>query len=181
MVGSPMVIMWPNQDGTVTLSQREATAHAMPQVVPNPPRVASVRTDLSSLTGSVSLSFTVPSSGQTVENMIYAMSIHKPASNDPAAPLQQHNFNGAFSLDLTQTVADLPGGPASATGTTTPTSSALPLPTQSSGSSNGPTLSIPYTSREKKFIAHGVLSALGFCFFLPIGVLQARFLRVWWP
>ncbi|KAG9127846.1 hypothetical protein FRC07_008489 [Ceratobasidium sp. 392] len=161
---------------------REATAHAMPQVAPNPPRVASVRTDLSSLTGSVSLSFTVPSSGQTSESMIYAMSVQRPDSSDPGAILRQHNFNGAFTLDLTQTVA-APGAPASntATGTATPTSSTLPVPTDSSGGSNNPALSIPYSTSEKKFIAHGVLSALGFCFFLPIGVLQARFLRIWWP
>ncbi|KAG9101820.1 hypothetical protein FS749_002713 [Ceratobasidium sp. UAMH 11750] len=183
MVGSPMVIMWPNSDGTITLSQREAVAHAEPQVVANPPRVASLRTDLSSLTSGVSLSFVVPSSGQTTENMIYAMSIQKPGSSDPAARLQQHNFNGAFRLDLTQTVPDPPGAAASnsATGTASPTSSALPLPTPSNGSSNGPDISIPYSSTEKKFIAHGVLSGLGFCFFLPIGVLQARFLRIWWP
>ncbi|KAG8745774.1 hypothetical protein FRC10_007035 [Ceratobasidium sp. 414] len=184
MAGSPMVIMWPNSDGTITLSQRETSAdHNDPQVVANPPRVASLRTDLSSLTGTVSLSFVMPSSGQTTENMIYAMSTHKPGGSDPTASIQEHNFYGAFKLDMTQTVADLPGAAASnsATGTASQTPSALPVPTLSSGSNNSPDIFIPYTSTEKQFIAHGILSGLGFCFFLPIGVLQARFLRIWWP
>ena len=186
MVNSPMVIMWANQDGSVVLSQRQATAHAQPQVVANPARVAQLRSDLSSLTGSaIALSFSVPSSGQTSENMIYAFGRTKPNSNDVAANLAQHNVNGAFSLDLTQTVADLPGngGSASATGTAaaTQTSATLAVPTQTGGSSGGNPFVLPYTSKEKKLLAHGILSALGFCFFLPIGVLQARLLRIWWP
>lgn len=28
---SPMVIMWPNHDGSFTLSQREASGHVMPE------------------------------------------------------------------------------------------------------------------------------------------------------
>jgi hypothetical protein len=119
--------------------------------------------------------------------MIYAFSRIKPNSNDVAANLAQHSVNGVFTLDLTQTVADLPGvsgSPAmtSATGTRTTTqpSATLAVPTQTGGSGGNP-LNIPYTSAEKKLIAHGLLSALGFCLFLPIGVLQARFLRIWWP
>lgn len=184
MVGSPMMIMWPNSDGTITLSQRQATAHAEPQVVASPPRVATVQTAFSSLTGpGVSLTFSVPSSGQSTENMIYAMSLRKPSSSDPAATLQQHSVNGAFQLDLTQTVPDLTAGSpaASASGGASATSNALPVPTPGSGSSNSSPVSIPYSPSEKKLIAHGVLSALGFCFFLPIGVLQARFLRIWFP
>jgi uncharacterized membrane protein YozB (DUF420 family) len=117
--------------------------------------------------------------------MIYGLSIVKPSSSDVGANLQQHSFNGAFQLDLTQTVPDITTASTSSsvTGTASATSTALAVPTQSSGSgsNNDPFGSIPYTSREMKFIAHGVLSAVGFCFFLPIGVLQARLLRVWWP
>lgn len=40
MPDSPMVITWPNEDGTITLSQREAPAHVMPTIVANPPQVA---------------------------------------------------------------------------------------------------------------------------------------------
>ncbi|QRV75581.1 cytochrome b561 domain-containing protein [Ceratobasidium sp. AG-Ba] len=176
MVGSPMVILWPNADGTITLSQVRITAHAEPQVVSSPARVASLQTSFSTLTGSaVTLTFSMPSSGQTNEDMIYALSTQKPGSSDPAATLVEHNFKGTFQLDLTQTVPDL--ATPSATGTASATGSALPVPTQV----NNQPFVLALTSTDKKFIAHGVLSALGFCFFLPIGVLQARFLRIWWP
>jgi Cytochrome domain of cellobiose dehydrogenase len=49
MTGSAMVIMWPNTDGSVTLSQRAATGHIMPTVVANPPRVATKYLQLSSV------------------------------------------------------------------------------------------------------------------------------------
>lgn len=40
MANTPMVIMWPNSDGSTTLSQRQASAEVMPTVVASPPRVA---------------------------------------------------------------------------------------------------------------------------------------------
>ena len=49
MANTPMVIMWPNSDGSVTLSQRQATGRVAPAVVTSPPRVATVsssQTDL---------------------------------------------------------------------------------------------------------------------------------------
>lgn len=35
-----MVLVWPNDDGTITLSQRFALGHHEPGLVANPPRVA---------------------------------------------------------------------------------------------------------------------------------------------
>jgi hypothetical protein len=49
MANSPMVIMWPNSDGTITLSQRLASSEVMPTVVSSPPRVATLSTSLSSV------------------------------------------------------------------------------------------------------------------------------------
>lgn len=49
MSDSPMVIMWPNRDGSVTLSQRAAVGHTQPTVVQNPPRVATKYLELSSV------------------------------------------------------------------------------------------------------------------------------------
>ena len=49
MTDSAMVIMWPNLDGSVTLSQRAASGHVEPTVVPNPPRVATKYLELSSV------------------------------------------------------------------------------------------------------------------------------------
>jgi hypothetical protein len=47
MANSPMVIMWTNSDGSITLSQREAPAEVMPTLVNNPPNVATLDTALS--------------------------------------------------------------------------------------------------------------------------------------
>lgn len=40
MADSAMIIMWPNSDGSVTMSQRNATGLVEPLVDPLPPRVA---------------------------------------------------------------------------------------------------------------------------------------------
>src|SRR5687767_7785142 len=42
MVNTPMVLMWGNADGTVTLSQRSTAGYIMPTVDPAPPRVATL-------------------------------------------------------------------------------------------------------------------------------------------
>lgn len=44
-----MVIMWPNSDGTITLSQREASAEVMPTPVASPTNVATAATPLSTV------------------------------------------------------------------------------------------------------------------------------------
>jgi hypothetical protein len=49
MSDSKMVIMWPNRDGQVTISQRTATGHSEPKVDANPPRVATTYLALSAV------------------------------------------------------------------------------------------------------------------------------------
>lgn len=49
MENSPMVVMWPNSDSSITLSQRSASGEVMPTVVSNPPRVATLSTALSTV------------------------------------------------------------------------------------------------------------------------------------
>ena len=49
MAGTPMVIMWPNSDGTVTLSQRKAPYETQPTLDSNPPRVATLSKSLTSV------------------------------------------------------------------------------------------------------------------------------------
>jgi hypothetical protein len=49
MANSPMVIMWANADGTVTLSQRTAPREVMPTLDPNPSRVATLSNTLTSV------------------------------------------------------------------------------------------------------------------------------------
>lgn len=46
---TPMVIMWPNSDGSITLSQRQAPSEIMPTLVANPPKVATVAPALSTV------------------------------------------------------------------------------------------------------------------------------------
>lgn len=52
MANTPMVIFWSNSDGSVTVSQRQASGEVMPTVVASPPRVATPLPSLTSLSGS---------------------------------------------------------------------------------------------------------------------------------
>ncbi len=56
MAGTHMVLVWPNDDGTVTLSQRYGRGHYEPQVVDNPPRVASIIEPVATSVGPFSIS-----------------------------------------------------------------------------------------------------------------------------
>lgn len=49
MSNNPMVILWSNPDGSTTLSQRIARSWVMPEVVDNPPRIATLSSDLSTV------------------------------------------------------------------------------------------------------------------------------------
>ena len=62
MAGSPMVILWPNDDMSITLSQRMAPMEVMPTLDPNPPRVATLDMDASDVYDCMNpkLSFTIP-------------------------------------------------------------------------------------------------------------------------
>jgi hypothetical protein len=44
MIGTEMVVLWPNDDGNVTLSRRKATQHTMPPVDDSPSAVATLST-----------------------------------------------------------------------------------------------------------------------------------------
>ena len=61
MANSPMVIMWSNSDGTVTLSQREAPSEVMPTVDSSPPRVATLDDTATNVqgAGNTNFSFTI--------------------------------------------------------------------------------------------------------------------------
>lgn len=155
MTGSPMVIMWPNADGTITVSQRQAPSEVMPTPVANPPRVATVATSLSTLTGSQpKLVFTIDTDTSAQQSHIWAFGNVKP---DEAADstLQQHLDSGPFNLDLTKAVD--------------PSLTPSPLPV---GASH-----IPLMPYQKTIIAHAVLVTVGFLFLLPIGALLARYIR----
>lgn len=153
MSGSPMVILWSNSDGTITLSQRQASGHNMPTVVSNPARVATLEDSLSSTSGDIKYAFSIPSDGSTNPTLVWAFSSTNPGSSSTSASIVQHSDMGVTSLNLS-------GG--------------------SSGSS-GSSGSRPLTSYEQKFVAHAILCTLGYLLFLPIGALLSRYFRTFTP
>ena len=104
MVGSPLIVMWANTDGTVTLSQRQASAYAMPTVVANPPRVASIQQSLSTASGSDhKYVFTIPANSDTTQSVLWAFGTTNPGSADVDASITKHVAQGVVSLNLSKT------------------------------------------------------------------------------
>ncbi|KZW01887.1 hypothetical protein EXIGLDRAFT_597162, partial [Exidia glandulosa HHB12029] len=61
MADSAMVIMWANEDGSVTLSQRTAPGHVQPTVTTKPARVATLAKKQTNVKGdNPVIAFTVP-------------------------------------------------------------------------------------------------------------------------
>ncbi|KAH6913838.1 hypothetical protein BKA70DRAFT_646105 [Coprinopsis sp. MPI-PUGE-AT-0042] len=153
MTRSPMVIMWANEDGTLTLSQRQANSYTMPAVVPDPPRVATAETALSVTSGdNQKYVFTIPANSDTNQNIIWAFGSTRPSSSDAGAQMVQHVAEGRMTLDLTRT----PG---------------------SGNDTNTGGDQVPLTSNERTLLAHAVLACIGFLILLPIGALIPRYLR----
>ncbi|KAJ2918043.1 hypothetical protein MD484_g2374, partial [Candolleomyces efflorescens] len=156
MTRTPMVIMWPNSDGSITLSQRQASGEVEPQVVSSPPRVATLQQSLSVTSGSnPKFVYTVPANSDTRQSIIYAFGTTNPSSSAVDARLLQHVSYGTTTLDLTKT-----------TGGTTTSST----PTSGSSASE-------LTSNQRTLFAHAIIATLGFLLFLPIGALLPRYLR----
>lgn len=170
MSNSPMVIMWSNSDGTITVSQREASGHSTPQVVSNPDRVATLAESASTTSGSETrFAFTVDTNGDTTEDVIYAFGRTNPGSSSMSANIQQHIDDGTLQLnlagDLSATSTGSASSPGSTSGTTRPSDS----------------LSIPLQPYQRMIIAHAILCVVGFLFFLPFGSLLARYVRTFTP
>ncbi|EJD42302.1 CBD9-like protein [Auricularia subglabra TFB-10046 SS5] len=106
MIGSPMVIMWANDDGTITLSQRQASEHAEPKVAPNPPRVATLDAAQSNAQGDLpTFAYTIETQPGDSQQLIWAYGDKPPSSSAPDATLQYHKAKGAIVLNVSQ-----PGG-----------------------------------------------------------------------
>ncbi|KAJ3563308.1 hypothetical protein NP233_g9019 [Leucocoprinus birnbaumii] len=164
MTNSPMVIMWSNSDGSITLSQREASAHVMPTVVNNPPRVATLEQSLSSTSSNnVQYAFSIPANGDTTQDIVFAFGTTNPGSAAVDASLQQHIETGIAQLDLTRQ------SDSSTSGNTTP-------PNQASSGTDMPLL--PY---QRLIVVHAIFCVVGFLVFLPAGALIARYLRTFTP
>lgn len=180
MPNSPMVITWPNSDGTITISQREATEHVMPRVVANPTDIATLaagNTILSANSTIIAFTYPLPSAPQNAVPMIWSYSTKKPSSSAVDATIVQHDKMGTATMDLSQSVNALATGTgATTTVVGTSTQTIIPLPTGASSheSSNE---DIPLTDSEKTIRTHGILMTTGVLLCLPIGIFIARFSR----
>ncbi|GFZ45290.1 hypothetical protein JCM24511_03016 [Saitozyma sp. JCM 24511] len=174
MVGSPMIIAWPNADGSFTISQRQATQQAMPMVVPNPARKATLVTSTSFKDSSgVGITFTLPSNSSVTNStsLIWAYGATNPKSSSANATLLQHLASGNAQLALLAPITN-----------TSISGIADSAATGSAGS--GSVVSSSGTSRSI-LIAHIVCGALATMFFLPVGILVPRIARGlssrrWW-
>ncbi|KAG2015526.1 hypothetical protein CC2G_008790 [Coprinopsis cinerea AmutBmut pab1-1] len=156
MVRSPMVILWANSDGSITLSQRQAARQVEPDVVAAPPRVATLQNSLSVASGNNQrYVFDIPANGDTQQSLIWAFSPVQPSSSDVDARLVQHTSQGTITLDLTRTTGGGTNG----------------------GSSDDAGESVPLTGNQKTLLAHAVVATVGFLVILPIGALIPRYLR----
>ncbi|WWC70667.1 uncharacterized protein I206_104618 [Kwoniella pini CBS 10737] len=173
MINSPMVIVWPNSDGSITLSQRKANNHVTPAVDSNPPRKATLLTSSSfSNSSSTSIAFTLPSSSNTNStNIIWAYGNKNPSSSDSGTSnIAQHLASGNTQIALL--ASQLPSS-TSTNGTTSTTGNG----SNSGNISNGVSKNI--------LIAHVVCGASATMFILPIGILVPRLargftLKRWW-
>ncbi|KAI0705183.1 hypothetical protein BC835DRAFT_559886 [Cytidiella melzeri] len=183
MANSPMVIMWPNTDGSITLSQRMAPAEVMPTVVSNPPQVATLQSSLSLTSGTnPKFVFTIPSASATKQNIIWAFGGTNPGSTAADATLLQHLESGPTSIDLSGTIASDSKDPTNPVFTLSQTASGSGSANQNgtTAGSNEQTFSgIPLLPYEQYIIAHAIISMFGFLVFLPIGALVARWARTY--
>ncbi|OCH95655.1 hypothetical protein OBBRIDRAFT_720305 [Obba rivulosa] len=178
MQNTPMVILWPNTNGSVTLSQRQATGEVEPLPVASPPRRARlVLQNYVRLPADVvpTLAFDIAKNDDTVQQLIWAFGI-TPPDPDASANIEQHLDAGQFSLNLTKTLVDdkttsLPSLSSAAFPTSVPT----PSPVVSDPSS--PPESDHGFRNSSLLKAHAVLSGIGFLVFLPMAALVARWSR----
>ncbi|KZS98628.1 hypothetical protein SISNIDRAFT_404495 [Sistotremastrum niveocremeum HHB9708] len=170
MANTPMVIMWPNSDGSTTLSQRQASAEVMPTVVASPPRVATKVASLTALSSTMpQLAFSVPANSDSTQNLIWAFSSTPPDSSSVSAVLQKHLLSGVVQLNLKANSASFNPAQSGPSGTSGGAAGG-------SGSSSG-TVKLPLLLYQKYVVAHAAIATFGFIVLLPTGALIARWLR----
>ncbi|CAD6587866.1 MAG: hypothetical protein CYPHOPRED_004159 [Cyphobasidiales sp. Tagirdzhanova-0007] len=173
MKGADMNIVWPNSDGSWTVSHRTSSGHVMPTEVPGSlPSDVQVLTALSTSSGNattVSLlralapSYsTTASAGDTLarssaQPIIYAFSSANPGSSASNAILKQHNSHayGATTIDL------------SANNTAT-ASGGIPIA--------GPATSM---SHDTIILAHAIIGSIAWMIISPLAILIATYGRGW--
>ncbi|KAL1712478.1 hypothetical protein EV715DRAFT_277962 [Schizophyllum commune] len=163
-----MAILWPNTDGSVTLSPRFARGHMEPRLDNRPPRIASISEIKASWIGTTTLSFIVPRE-QDAENSttpltpgIIAFSPFPPASADPSAHILAHTGTGHVHLvfsDEGEAVEDADD----VSDESTPAQSHI----------------ADRASTSRLLALHGALMTLAFGILLPLGALVARLTRTY--
>ncbi|KAK1925376.1 hypothetical protein DB88DRAFT_191822 [Papiliotrema laurentii] len=178
MAGSPMIIVWPNSDGTVTLSQRSAPGNVEPSITSNPARTASlVAASTFANSTSTSITFTLPSdSGASATSLnqtqlIWAYSKNNPGSSQNTAGIVQHDSAGTMTLPLLATWNPQSSNSTSSSG--------------NSGSSDSGDSGDSGSSSKTALLAHAICGSLAVLLFLPIGTLVPRIARGfslhrWW-
>ncbi|KAJ4488877.1 hypothetical protein C8J55DRAFT_506439 [Lentinula edodes] len=183
MSNNPMVILWSNPDGSTTLSQRVARSWVMPEVVDNPPRIATLSSDLSTSSGNDRYGFTIPWDNSAKTNLIWAFGTQNPGSSAVDAPFQFHLDAGYAHFDLSKPISansneDLSTPSTSAPSTNPASSSSKASPSSSSLTS---TNSLPLNAHQRLAFAHAVFCTAGFLLFLPAGALVSRWARTFTP
>ncbi|KIK69377.1 hypothetical protein GYMLUDRAFT_53798 [Collybiopsis luxurians FD-317 M1] len=178
MPNTPMVIMWPNSDSTITISQRMAMSFSMPVVVPDPPRIATLSKEASTTSGNGRYVFTIPWDGSAQTKLVWAFGTENPQSSAVDAPFAFHLDAGHAQFDLSK-----PLSPTSSNDDvlqTSSTSTPLTTPTTKASTMTS-TSSLPFTASQRMAFAHAVFCTAGFLFFLPAGALVSRWVRTFSP
>ncbi|KAF5376527.1 hypothetical protein D9757_008300 [Collybiopsis confluens] len=115
MAGSDMIVMWRNQDGSLTISHRHAKDHTEPEVDETPLRTAFLpphQTEVwdSKLKPENTLSFNLPIDrsqwiydpkfNASLEHLIWAYGMGQPAESDPHTSIYGHYAAGSLQLNL---------------------------------------------------------------------------------
>ncbi|KAJ3971156.1 CBD9-like protein [Lentinula raphanica] len=178
MSNNPMVIMWSNSDGSITLSQRVARSWVMPELVSNPARVATLLSDFSTTeTGNERYAFSIPWDNSARTNLIWAFGTQNPGSSAVDAPFQFHVDAGYAHFDLSKPISVISDDESASTA-----SNSAPVPSSSSTSktatsSTSSTNGLPLNAHQRLALAHAVFCSAGFILILPAGVLVSRWTR----
>jgi len=177
MVAAPLVILWKDtSNGNTVVSQRAATDFVAPSIVSSPNPVATpLSYRAASNATALTLSFAIPSTTETRQQLIWAWSKTAPSGNAPDSTIVQHDDTGTFTMTLTSSIDGSTSNATTSTGNSD---------SDSDDDDNG-YIDIPLTPSQKAFVAHGVLLTLAFMVILPLGALQARLFRTivpgkWW-
>jgi len=109
MADSAIVILWPNDDMSVTVSQRTAPSEVMPTLDANPARVATFAEEDSNPWDCMNpkLAFTIPANSDTTQNLIWAFANSTVDDSSSNATIMGHIAMGTWTFNLQGNAASL--------------------------------------------------------------------------